>query len=95
MDKIDITPDRSIGAPQETDHIGASAELISDTRPAVATITAKAETNVEVATSAENPVLATYRQEYDRMSDNVKNRCPWETVAARLLANNFEKLKIA
>jgi len=42
-----------------------------------------------------SPELAIYKQEYDRMFDDAKERCAWKTVAERLFANNGEKLKLA
>jgi len=39
------------------------------------------------------PELAVYKQGYDCMSDKVKNRCSWETIAERLLADSGRKLK--
>ena len=89
MDRKDVIPDQPIGALEMPSHIEAPAELISDTRPAVATVTA------EVASPAENPELAGYHQEYSRLPADVKSRATWETITQKLLANDSEKLKLA
>jgi hypothetical protein len=108
MAKIDITPGQSIAALMADkengqlapEHIRALAELISDTRPAVSGAGKLPEgefeaTHVKSEEAAENSALAVYRQSYDRLSDDAKLRCGWETAAARLLANGSEKLKKA
>jgi len=89
MNGKDVIPDKLIGATETPVRTEGPAELISDTRPVVATVTA------ESAVLAENPGLALYRQQYDRLPDDIKARCGWEDAIARLLANGGEKLKLA
>jgi hypothetical protein len=65
--------------------IASLAGLAEGTRPAV-----------EGALSAAEKVIPkSYREQYDRLPNNVKERCDWETVSAKLLANDGEKLKKA
>ena len=40
------------------------------------------------------PELADYKKEYDRMSDDIKQRCTWEEIEKSLLANGSENLKL-
>ena len=99
MGKKNVTPDQPKEVLKTPDHIEAPVELISDTRPALATVTANTSAPALVATRAtgpaENPELALYHEQYNRLPDDIKTRCGWETLVARLLANDGEKLKLA
>lgn len=49
--------------------------------------------DTEVVT--ERPELTVYRQEYDRLLDDIKARCNWEEITQRFLADDSKKLKLA
>jgi len=86
IDILEFAAREKVLSEGQLSRVESLTELAKDTRPSI---------KKSLIAASENTIPKTYRQQYNRLPNNIKRRCNWKTISARLLANGSEKLKKA